>query len=109
MSTVIRVAQVEDIPLGEGRSFAVGGRRVAVFRPRVGGIYATQAECPHKNGPLADGLVGGTTVICPLHDRTYDLTTGAVLVGECNIAVYPVRVEDGAVLVSVPVAEAVAL
>ena len=98
-----RVAGLSEIPLGEGRAFEVDGTRVAVFRTRAGGVFATQAECPHKRGPLADGLVGGTTVVCPLHDRIYDLATGAALVGECDIRTYPVRVlDDGAILLALP-------
>lgn len=98
-----RIAGLSEIPLGEGRTFEVQGRRVAVFRTRTGGVFATQAECPHRKGPLADGLVGGTTVVCPLHDRIYDLATGAALVGECDIQVYPVRVmEGGAILLALP-------
>ena len=97
----VRVAGLSDIPLGEGRAYEVDGRRVAVFRTRTGRVFATQAECPHKRGPLADGLVGGTTVVCPLHDRIFDLATGAAIVGECNIQVYPVRVaQDGAILLT---------
>ena len=97
------VARLSEIPLGEGRSYEVDGTRVAVFRTRTGQVFATQAECPHKRGPLADGLVGGTTVVCPLHDRIFDLATGAALVGECDIRVYPVRVaQDGAILLTLP-------
>ena len=68
---------VDRIPLGEGRSFAIEGRIVAVFRTRAGAVYATQGECPHKKGPLADGIVAGTRVVCPLHAQAFDLATGA--------------------------------
>jgi len=109
MSAEHRIARLSDIPLGEGRSFEVAGRRVAVFRTRTGQVFATQAECPHRNGPLADGLVGGTTVVCPLHDWSYDLATGVALAGDCDIQVYPVRVlEDGAILLAMPAATAAA-
>ena len=63
-----RIGRLAEIPPGEGRTYEVAGRRVAVFRTRAGQVFATQAECPHRNGPLADGLVGGSTVVCPLHD-----------------------------------------
>ena len=98
-----RIARLSEIPPGEGRTYEVAGRRVAVFRTRAGQVFATQAECPHRHGPLADGLLGGTTVVCPLHDWSYDLATGAALAGDCDIQVYPVRVtEDGAILLAVP-------
>jgi nitrite reductase (NADH) small subunit len=51
------------IPAGEGRNFEIAGERIAVFHTRAGQVFATQAACPHKNGPLADGLVGGNIVI----------------------------------------------
>jgi nitrite reductase (NADH) small subunit len=80
------------IPPGEGRVFQVGPRRVAVFHARDGRIYATQAECPHRGGPLADGLLGGETLICPLHGRRFDLRSGAALQDGCGVATYPLRV-----------------
>ena len=55
---------------------ASDGRDVAVFRCRSGEVYATEAECPHRGGPLADGLVGSHSVICPLHGFVFDLRTG---------------------------------
>ncbi|HEY6552720.1 MAG TPA: Rieske 2Fe-2S domain-containing protein, partial [Vicinamibacteria bacterium] len=78
MST-INLGRVEQIPLGEGRAFQVGVERVAVFRPRDGGLFATEAVCPHRQGPLADGLVGGGKVYCPLHGFAFDLTSGRCL------------------------------
>ena len=86
---------VGQIPPGEGRVFSVGGVEIAVFHTRAGQVYAVQAECPHRNGPLADGLVGGTTVMCPFHSRKFDLTTGVGLQGDCDIQTYPVRLTDG--------------
>jgi len=83
----------EEIPLGEGRTYSVAGHDIAVFRTRSGGLYATQARCPHKRGPLADGLLGPTSIICPLHEWQFDLTTGSVIHGECGIAVYPVSLD----------------
>jgi nitrite reductase (NADH) small subunit len=87
------LGSVDQIPLGEGRAFSVGGRRIAVFRTRDGRIFATQAECPHRGGPLADGLVGSATVVCPLHEWRFDLVTGATPNGACAIAVYPLSVD----------------
>ena len=85
------IGTLEQIPRGEGRNFEVGGRKVAVFRTHGDEVFASQAECPHLAGPLADGMLGGTTIMCPLHDRAYDLRTGAVISGECGIEVFPVR------------------
>ena len=68
---------VEDIPIGEGRALAVGDEQVAVFRLRDGTLRALGAVCPHRGGPLADGLLDDNVVVCPLHGYTYDLKTGA--------------------------------
>jgi nitrite reductase (NADH) small subunit len=94
------------IPPGEGRNFDVAGERVAVFHTRSGEVFATQANCPHKNGPLADGLVGGTTVICPLHAWKFNLSTGEPLLGSCKLKTYPVRVTpDGLIVIILSVPE----
>jgi nitrite reductase (NADH) small subunit len=82
------------IPPGEGRSFSAAGEHVAVVHSRSGRVFAVQANCPHKGGPLADGLVGGTTLICPLHAWKFDLETGQPLMGDCGIKVFPVRVDE---------------
>ncbi len=94
-----RIGSMEQIPKGEGRNFKLGDTTVAVFRTHADEVFATQAECPHLQGPLADGMMGGTTIMCPLHDRMYDMRSGKVLVGECDIAVYPVRKSDDGTLV----------
>jgi len=90
----VTLAPLEAIPPGEGRICSVSGEEVAVFRTRAGVVFACQAACPHKGGPLADGLVGGTTLICPLHGWKFDLTTGAALTGECGVKTFSVRVND---------------
>ena len=71
-----RIGRVEDVPLLEGRSVTVAGRRVAVFRTAEG-FHAIDAACPHEGGPLADGLVADSCVTCPLHGWRFDLRTGA--------------------------------
>ena len=92
----IAVAPLSAIPLGEGRTFEIAGERIAIFNTRSGRVFAVQASCPHRRGPLADGLVGETTVICPLHAAKFDLATGTPLSGptDCPIKTYPVRLDD---------------
>jgi nitrite reductase (NADH) small subunit len=82
------------IPPGEGRNIEALGQRIAIFHTRAGRVFAVQAECPHRGGPLADGLVGGTTLICPLHSWKFDLATGDALFGDCGIKTYPIRVDE---------------
>jgi nitrite reductase (NADH) small subunit len=101
MSRHVRIGELSAIPPGEGRTYEIGGVKLAVFHGRDGRLFATQAECPHRGGPLADGLLGATTLVCPLHEWTFDLQSGMALQGECGIRTYPCRVEDGTVVVDV--------
>ena len=96
------IGSLDQIPVGEGRLFKIGHRPVAVFRTRQGSVFAAQALCPHKAGPLSDGLVGGEQVICPLHSIRFDLATGQPIGNDCKaLKTYPVAVsEAGEVLIS---------
>ncbi len=96
-----RLGPLAEIPVGEGRAYVVDGTQVAVFRLRSGVVRATSALCPHAGGPLADGQVDDCVVMCPLHANAYELATGTATSGEGRLAVYPVRVEDGEVVVTV--------
>ena len=72
-----RVGRCADIPLNEGRRVHVNGEEVGVFN--LGRTCRAIANlCPHKGGPLSDGIVAGEMVICPLHSRKIDLMTGEV-------------------------------
>jgi nitrite reductase (NADH) small subunit len=90
----VTIGPISAIPPGEGRAFQAGPLRIAVFHTRDGGVYAVQAECPHRGGPLADGLVGGSTVVCPLHSWKFDLASGRALFGECDLKTYPARLDE---------------
>jgi nitrite reductase (NADH) small subunit len=101
-----RLGPLAAIPPNEGRTVRVGEHAVAVFHLRDGGVRAVQASCPHRGGPLADGLVGRRTLVCPLHGRVFDLDTGTATAGEVGIATYPARVdEDGTVVLALPEGE----
>ena len=89
-----RLGPADEIPLGEGRAYSVGDRTIAVFRLRDGSLRAVSAICPHRGGPLADGLLDRRVVMCPLHQHTFDLTTGCSTTGQPPLTVYPVRVDD---------------
>ena len=101
MTDEIMVANVEQVPFGEGRMFNLGEDTIAVFRTREGSVHATQPFCPHLGGPLADGLMSATAVVCPLHDRTFDLASGCGLTHEhMAIKVFKSRIDaDGNVWV----------
>ena len=89
---------VDDIPVGEGRAYVVDDEAVAVFRLRDGSLRAVSAICPHKGGPLADGQIDDSVVVCPLHLFSWDLSTGCSQSGQPAINVYPVREDDGRIL-----------
>ncbi|GAA3243491.1 Rieske (2Fe-2S) protein [Dactylosporangium siamense] len=94
-----RLGPVEEIPVGEGRAYAVDGHQVAVFRLRSGALRAVSAVCPHAGGPLADGLIDAKVVICPLHQHVYDLATGCSSTGQPPLRVYDVHTDDDGVLI----------
>jgi len=95
------ITRAENIPLREGRAVMVDGEELAIFH--LPDRYATIANrCPHKGGPLCDGIVSGSAVVCPLHGRRFDLDSGmAVRASEpSGVATFPTRVEDGIVFVN---------
>ncbi|MGH3988641.1 MAG: Rieske (2Fe-2S) protein [Pseudonocardiaceae bacterium] len=93
-SGLCRLGPIDQIPVGEGRSFAVGDEQVAVFRARGGGLHALQEICPHRGGPLADGV----QVVCPLHNHAFRLADGYCTTGQWSVQTYQVAVEDGDVV-----------
>jgi NAD(P)H-dependent nitrite reductase small subunit len=112
----IRVTSEENIPVREGRSVHLRDREIAIFN--LGDRFAAiDAACPHRGGPLCDGIVTGAgtpsldcgpvvdhAVVCPLHGWKIDLQSGEVLRPEVSVRVdtYEVRVCEGVVEVSVP-------
>lgn len=109
MSSVhwIRVTTIENIPPREGRAVLLGDREIALFN--LGDRFlATDNQCPHQGGPLCDGIVTGTSVVCPLHAWKVSLATGQVerpTHGKDHcVSTYPARVEDGVVLIGLPAA-----
>jgi nitrite reductase (NADH) small subunit len=88
----IAIAPVASIPAREGRTISLGSISVAVFN--TGGRFlAVENRCPHQGGPLADGIVGGEVVACPLHNWRICLRTGAVT-KPCDTGAPPVRTFD---------------
>jgi nitrite reductase (NADH) small subunit len=101
----VRVTEIENIPVRQGRVARFGSLELAIFN--LGGAFrAVESRCPHKQGPLADGIVAGDDIICPLHNWRLSLDTGFVRhpKGETEACVktYPCRAEAGIVLVAIP-------
>ena len=96
----VNLGVVAKVPVGQGFCFIVRGEEIAVFRQRDGRLFATQNRCPHKNGPLSEGVIGSGTVICPFHAQKYDLCTGRGPVPDQCLRTYPVREVNGEIVVS---------
>jgi nitrite reductase (NADH) small subunit len=98
----VEVPEARDIPLRQGKVIRWGALRVALFN--LGEQFrAVENQCPHKAGPLADGIVSGTSVFCPLHNWKISLKTGCVETpaGEgCSVRTFPTKVENGKVYFS---------
>lgn len=86
---------LEQVPVGEGRAFAVAGEQVAVFRLRDGTLRAVSAVCPHKGGPIADGTIDQSVVVCPLHQHSFELATGCSTTGARPLRSYAVSTDSG--------------
>lgn len=98
----IELGPLEDIaPLG-ARIVRRPEGDIAVFRAENDKVYALDNTCPHKGGPLADGIVHGCRITCPLHNWVMELETGeAVAPDEGRVKTWPVEVRDGAVFLRV--------
>ena len=94
----IEVGWVEDIPRLGARTVQTAGGPVAVFRTADDSIFALRNRCPHRGGPLSEGIVSGRVVACPLHNWVIDLASGQALPPDEGCApTIPVRITDGAV------------
>ena len=102
MNEWIPVCRVDEIPvLGARRVERPQGLDVAVFRNDQDQVFALLDRCPHKGGPLSQGIVFGTSVACPLHNWTIGMDDGcAKQPDEGCTPKFSVRVEDGAVYLS---------
>lgn len=99
---MVDVCATGDVPLGEGRAVTVEGRRVAVFHASSG-WFALDDACPHRGGPLSDGILADSCVVCPLHDRRFELQSGAALADCADVRAHRVEVHGDRVRVEVAV------
>ena len=91
----VPIGWASEVPLLEGRSVRFADRRIAIFR-MADGWAAIDHVCPHRGGPLADGIVADQCVICPLHSHRFSLTTGERQDSPgAGVRTYQVRERDG--------------
>lgn len=95
----IDIGHIEEVPLRGSRLVKTHIGCVAIFRTAESEVFAATNNCPHKGGPLSEGIIHGQSVTCPLHNWVFDLTTGhAQGADEGQITTYPVRIENERIL-----------
>ncbi len=98
MSNWIKIAPLCEFPQLGTRVVRHNGLEIAVFRNAGDGVFAMNDKCPHKGGPLSQGIVSGNTVTCPLHGMNINFVTGeATAPDEGCTQKFSVKVENGLV------------
>lgn len=95
----IDIGPVSDIPLRGARKIKTALGCVAIFRTGTEEVFAAIDRCPHKGGPLSEGIVHGQSVTCPLHNWVFDLNSGQAKGEAASITTFPVRVQNGRVMI----------
>lgn len=99
MNNWIDIAALDDIPPRGARVVKTRLGCVAIFRTIEDQVFAIDDACPHKKGPLSEGIVHGNAVTCPLHNWVIDLETGMAQGADTgHVNTYEIRVEDGRIL-----------
>lgn len=100
MNDWMQVAKLEEIPALGARAVETDTMTIAVFRNSADQVFALKDECPHKKGPLSQGIVHGTTVTCPLHNWKIQLDSGEAVAPDkgCTNA-FDTKIEDGMVYI----------
>ena len=100
MSEWLKVAPLADIPVLGSRVVETDEMRVAVFRGSNDVVYAIKDACPHKQGPLSQGIMHGHSVTCPLHNWKIDLTNGEAMGPDKGCTnVFETKVDDAVVYI----------
>lgn len=95
------VGAIDDIPPQGARCVVVGALRIAVFRTADDRIFALEDKCPHKGGPLSQGIVHDGCVTCPLHNWVISLESGdAQGADQGSAASFPVRLDGRSIYLS---------
>lgn len=99
--SAVCLGSVDKVSLGHGVCFIVDKNEIAVFRSHAGGFSAINNRCPHRNGPLCDGIADEHRVICPYHSHKFDLQSGAGSEPAEKVTVYRVWEEGGEIWLQV--------
>jgi len=95
----IDIGKLEDIPVRGARVVKTAKGCIAVFRTAENEAYAIDDRCPHKGGPLSQGIVHGRSVTCPLHNWVVDLSTGEAQGADTgSVKTVPLKIEAGRLL-----------
>ena len=95
-----KVVALADIPALGSRVIKTDTMNIAVFKNNANQVFAIKDECPHKQGPLSQGIVHGTSVTCPLHNWKIDLQSGEALgADEGCVNTFNTKIEDGMVYI----------
>jgi nitrite reductase (NADH) small subunit len=94
MANWVEIGVLNDIPRLGARVVRTAGGDIAVFRNSSDEVFALQDRCPHKQGPLSQGIVAGRTVTCPLHNYRICLESGQAMGSDEGCTdVYPVKLD----------------
>ena len=103
MNDWIDIGGLTDVPRRGARCVMTAMGRIGVFRSMDDQVFAIEDRCPHRGGPLTQGIVHGASVTCPLHNWVISLETGeAQGADHGKVATIPVRVENGRILMAAP-------
>lgn len=98
MNEWLEITSLEQIPVLGSRVVETDTQNIAIFRGTDDSVFAIKDECPHKKGPLSQGIMHGNSVTCPLHNWKISLESGEALgVDEGCSNVYQTKVENGKV------------
>jgi nitrite reductase (NADH) small subunit len=99
MNDWIDVGGVDDVPMRGARIVRAPEGDMAIFKSADGEVFALRDKCPHKGGPLSQGIVHGRSVTCPLHNWVIDLETGEAMGADHGCSnVVAIKVQDGRIL-----------